>query len=61
MCIRDSIKSVEGEIECSDIVRSMPGHDIVVVEGYRKSGLPTIETVSYTHLPGHRHAEQGLD
>ena len=37
------IKSVEGEIECSDIVRSMPGHDIVVVEGYRKSGLPTIE------------------
>ena len=37
------IKTVEGEIECSDIVRSMPGHDIVVVEGYRKSGLPTIE------------------
>ena len=34
---------MEGEIECSDIVRSMPGHDIVVVEGYRKSGLPTIE------------------
>ena len=28
------IKSVEGEIECSAIVRSMPGHDIVVVEGY---------------------------
>ena len=37
------IKSVEGELECSEIVRSMPGHDIVVVEGYRKSGLPTIE------------------
>ena len=37
------VKSVEGEEECSDIVRSMPGHDIVVVEGYRKSGLPTIE------------------
>lgn len=33
----------EGEVECSDIVRSMPGHDIIIVEGYRKSGLPTIE------------------
>ena len=31
------------ELECSEIVRSMPGHDIVVVEGYRKSGLPSIE------------------
>ena len=37
------IKTVEEELECSEIVRSMPGHDIVVVEGYRKSGLPTIE------------------
>ena len=37
------IKTMEGEAECLDIVRSMPGHDIVVVEGYRKSGLPTIE------------------
>ncbi|MEY8459678.1 molybdopterin-guanine dinucleotide biosynthesis protein B [Eggerthellaceae bacterium 24-137] len=37
------IKTVDGEVECSDLVRSMPGHDIVVVEGYRKSGLPTIE------------------
>lgn len=37
------MKTVDGEVECSDLVRSMPGHDIVVVEGYRKSGLPTIE------------------
>lgn len=37
------VKSIEGEVECADIVASMPGHDIVVVEGYRKSGLPTIE------------------
>ena len=36
------VKTIEGEMECSDLVRSMPGHDIVV-EGYRKSGLPTIE------------------
>ena len=31
------------EAECADIVASMPGHDIVMVEGYRKSGLPSIE------------------
>lgn len=37
------MKTIEGEVECSELVRSMPGHDIVVVEGYRKSGLPTIE------------------
>lgn len=37
------MKSIDGELECADIVRSMPGHDIVIVEGYRKSGLPTIE------------------
>ena len=37
------IKTINGEVECGDIVRSMPGHDIVIVEGYRKSGLPTIE------------------
>lgn len=39
------VKTVEGEMECSEIVRSMPGHDIVIVEGYRKSGLPTIEVM----------------
>lgn len=39
------VKTIEnqGEVECSEIVASMPGHDIIVVEGYRKSGLPTIE------------------
>jgi len=39
------IKTVEGELECADIVSTMPGHDIVIVEGYRKSGLPTIEVM----------------
>lgn len=37
------VKTLAHEMECADIVDSMPGHDIVVVEGYRKSGLPTIE------------------
>lgn len=37
------VKTLHHEVECADIVRSMPGHDIIIVEGYRKSGLPTIE------------------
>ena len=37
------IQTTDGELECRDIVATMPGHDIVIVEGYRKSGLPTIE------------------
>lgn len=37
------VKTTDGDTECADIVRSMPNHDIVIVEGYRKSGLPTIE------------------
>lgn len=39
------VKTIEGEVECSEIVHSMVGHDIVLVEGYRKSGLPTIEVM----------------
>ena len=37
------IQTISGEAECADIVASMPNHDVVLVEGYRKSGLPTIE------------------
>ena len=37
------IKTIPGEEECADLVRSMPNHDIIVVEGYRKSGLATVE------------------
>lgn len=37
------VMDIDGEIECSEILEGMPGHDLVVVEGYRKSGLPTIE------------------
>lgn len=39
------VKTIEGEAECADIVASMPGHDVVIVEGYRKSGLPTVEVM----------------
>lgn len=37
------MKTIDGEMECDALLRSMPGHDIVIVEGYRKSDLPTIE------------------
>ncbi|MDD6730420.1 MAG: molybdopterin-guanine dinucleotide biosynthesis protein B [Eggerthellaceae bacterium] len=39
------IATIAGEAECAQIVRHMPGHDVVIVEGYRKSGLPTIEVM----------------
>ena len=37
------VKTIPGDMECAAIVANMPGHDIVLVEGYRLSGLPTIE------------------
>ena len=37
------VKTLEHDLECSEIVASMPNHDLVIVEGYRKSGLPCIE------------------
>ncbi len=39
------VRELTEEPECSDLVRGMPGHDIVLVEGYRRSGLPTIEII----------------
>ncbi len=39
------VKTLDKEVECSDIVQSMPGHDIIIVEGYRKSGIPSIEVM----------------
>ena len=39
------VKTILGDMECADIVANMPGHDIVLVEGYRLSGLPTIEVM----------------
>ena len=51
------IKTTPGEIECNEIVASMPGHDIVIVEGYRKSGLPTIEIMRADNAADSRTAE----
>lgn len=33
----------DGAIECSEIVDMMAPHDVVIVEGYRHSGVPAIE------------------
>ena len=52
-----TIKTIEGEAECADIVASMPGHDIVIVEGYRKSGLPTIEIMRAANEADRKTAE----
>ena len=39
------IKNVKRDVECSELLETMPGHDIVIVEGYRESGLPYIEVM----------------
>ncbi len=39
------IRDVIEEKECTEIIDAMPGHDIVIVEGYRQSGLPIIEVM----------------
>lgn len=39
------IKDMSREVECAELLETMPGHDIVIVEGYRRSGLPYIEVM----------------
>lgn len=39
------ITELDHEPECSEIVGTMPDHDLVIVEGYRESGLPVIEVM----------------
>ena len=39
------VRDVSAEVECSTIVDLMPGHDVVIVEGYRQSGVPHIEVM----------------
>jgi molybdopterin-guanine dinucleotide biosynthesis protein MobB len=51
------VRDMEGEAECSELVERMPGHDIVIVEGYRKSGLPTIEVMRAANQADVRVAE----
>lgn len=39
------ITELEVELECDEIVAAMPDHDLVIVEGFRESGLPVIEVM----------------
>lgn len=51
------VKTLEHDLECSEIVASMPNHDLVIVEGYRKSGLPCIEIMRADNSADTRVAE----
>lgn len=52
------IATLPREQECSEILATMPGHDVVVVEGYRASGLPRIEVMRQGN---HRDLEAASD
>ena len=39
------ITEIHDEPSCDEVVASMPNHDLVIVEGYRQSGLPVIEVL----------------
>ena len=39
------MRELDEELECAEVVGMMRPHDVVVVEGYRYSGLPTIEVM----------------
>ncbi|MGI6535862.1 MAG: molybdopterin-guanine dinucleotide biosynthesis protein B [Eggerthellaceae bacterium] len=52
------IKTLPHEMECDRILATMPGHDIVIVEGYRASGVPRIEVMRQGN---HRDIEAASD
>lgn len=39
------VMELSHDLECNQIVEWMPGHDLVIVEGFRQSGLDTIEVI----------------
>lgn len=39
------ITEIDIEPSCDEVVASMPNHDLVIVEGYRQSGLPVVEVL----------------
>ncbi len=55
------VRELTEEPECSDLVRDMPGHDIVLVEGYRRSGLPTIEIIRQANERDAAAADEFMD
>ncbi|MFR5000614.1 MAG: molybdopterin-guanine dinucleotide biosynthesis protein B [Slackia sp.] len=43
------VTALEQEPSCAEVVASMPDHDLVIVEGYRQSGLPVIEVIRWAN------------
>lgn len=37
------MKDLEHEMTCQEVLNLMPGYDLVIVEGFRKAGLPCVE------------------
>ena len=54
------VSTIDGEAECAELVRRMPGHDLVIVEGYRNSGLPVIEIMRAAN-PNDQQVAQAFD
>lgn len=44
------IKDLQCELPVEEIVEDMPGHDIIIVEGYKKSSLPMINVTEDVRL-----------
>lgn len=44
------IKDLQYELPVEEIVENMPGHDIIIVEGYKKSSLPMINVTEDVRL-----------
>ena len=41
------VRELDCELECDEIVASMPNYDLVIVEGFRQSGLPVVEVLRF--------------
>lgn len=50
--------AVDGELSIGGVVdRCLPDVDLVIAEGFRRSGLPTLRVQRVAHKPGHRWTE----
>ncbi|WP_350454844.1 molybdopterin-guanine dinucleotide biosynthesis protein B [Slackia heliotrinireducens] len=52
------ITELDEEPDCLDILKTMPGHDIVIVEGFRQSGLDVIEVMRDGNERDHAAADE---
>ena len=52
------VTALSQEPSCAEVVASMPDHDLVIVEGYRQSGLPVIEVIRWANERDRAAAEE---